>query len=186
MSVIRDANTQTAMKVNESGQALGQVETHVEARIHAEADQAFWLATGFLPLTNAAGFSAVFSLTNNSETKNISVGKLRTCSDQVCEWKMAHSITGGTIISDAISAQQMNLKIGATKPLVADVFKGSDGKTAVGTEVPTWINGIGHSQPDFAGSLILKPTQSIAFLVKPSVDGDVCLTVECWQSEPSE
>jgi hypothetical protein len=53
-----------------------------------------------------------------------------------------------------------------------------------GIEVPTWINNIGHSQPDFEGSLILKPTSSIALSVKPAVAGDVCLTIECWQSDP--
>jgi hypothetical protein len=78
----------------------------------------------------------------------------------------------------------MNLSVGDPKTLIANTYKGADAKTVTGTEVPTWINGIGHSQPDFAGSLILGPTASIAFSVKPAAVGDVCLTVECWQIEP--
>jgi hypothetical protein len=97
---------------------------------------------------------------------------------------MAHTITAGTLLTDETATAQMNLNVGATKTLIADVYKGADAKTMTGTEVPTWINNVGHSQPDFAGSLILKPTASIGFSVKPASAGDVCLTIECWQSDP--
>lgn len=184
MTIVRDPYTMQGGKINAEGQQVGQVETHVEAREHAEKGEGFWLATGFIALTTTGSFNALFYLKNTSETKNIHIGKLRTCSNQICEWKMAHTITAGTLLTDETDAAQMNLNVGATKTLIANVYKGADGKTITGIEVPTWINNIGHSQPDFAGSLILKPTSSISFSVKPAVAGDVCLTVECWQSDP--
>lgn len=183
MSIIRDPYTMQGGKINKDGQQVGQVETHAEAREHAEKGEAFWLATGFIALTTTGSFNAVFYLKNNSETKNIHIGKLRTCSTQICEWKMLHTITAGTLLTDETDAAQMNLNVGAVKTLIADVYKGADAKTVTGTEVPTWINNIGHSQPDFEGALILAPTASIAFTVKPAVAGDACLTIECWQSE---
>jgi len=184
MTIVRDPYTMQGGKINAEGQQVGQVETHVEAREHAEKGEAFWLATGFIALTTTGSFNAVFYLKNTSESKNIHIGKLRTCSNQICEWKMAHTISAGTLLTDETDAQQMNLNVLATTPLNANAYKGADGKTMTGIEVPTWINGIGHSQPDFAGSLILKPTASIAFSVKPAAAGDACLTLECWQSDP--
>jgi hypothetical protein len=184
MSVIRDPYTLQGGKINSDGQQIGEVETHAEARVHAEQGKAFWLATGFIPLTTTGSFNAVFYLKNTSETKNIHIGKFRTCSNQICEWKLAHTITAGTLFTDQTAATQMNLRVGATTTLTANIYKGADGKTMVGTEVPTWINNIGHSQPDFAGSLILGPTSSIGIAVKPAAAGDICLTVECWQTLP--
>lgn len=182
MTILRDPYTMQGGRVNGEGQQVGQVEMHVEAREHSEKGEAFWLATGFIALTTTASFSAIFYIKNTSETKNIHIGKLRTCANQICEWKMAHTITAGTLLTDGDAAAQMNLNVGATKTLIANVYKGADAKTMTGIEVPTWINNIGHSQPDFGGSLILKPTASVAFSVKPAAGGDVCLTVECWQS----
>ncbi len=182
MTILRDPYTSQGGKINKNGQQVGQVEIHTESREHSEEGVAFWLATGFIALSTTGSFNAVFYLKNTSETKNIHIGKLRTCSNQICEWKMAHTITAGTLLTDATAALQMNLNVGATTPLTANVYKGADAKTMTGTEVPTWINNVGHSQPDFEGSLILKPTSSIGFSVKPAAAGDVCLTIECWQT----
>lgn len=184
MTTTRDPYTGQGGRVNKDGQVVGEVETHAEARVHSEEGVAFWIATGFIPLTTTGSFNAIFLLQNLSETKNIHIGKLRTCSNQVCEWKMFHTITGGTLLTDETAAPRMNLLVGSSKTLVANAFVGADAKTVVGTEVPTWINGVGHSQPDFEGSLILGPTASIAFSVKPAAAGDACLTIECWQKEP--
>jgi hypothetical protein len=181
--IIRDPNTGQAVCVNKAGQLETQSENHAEARVHSEGEMAFWLATGILALTSTGVFNGLLYIKNTSETKNIHIGKLRSCSNQICEWKMFHTITAGTLKSDATAAAAMNLKVGSTREIVADVFKGADGKTITGIEVPTWINNVGHSQPDFAGSLILEPTESIAFSVKPAAAGDVCMTVECWQTD---
>lgn len=182
MTVIRDPLTHEGARVNGKGQLKGVVEVHAEAREHSDEGVAFWLATGFIALTTTGSFSGVFYLKNTSEDKRIRIGKLRTCSNQVCEWKMLHTITAGTLLTDETAAPQMNLLIPSPQPLNADVYKGADGKTVTGVEVPTWINGVGHSQPDFEGSLSLAPQASIAFAAKPAAAGDVCLTIECWQS----
>lgn len=182
MTILRDPYTNRGGRINDEGQQVGQVEVHTESREHSAKGEAFWIASGFIPLTTTAGFSAVFYIKNTSETKSLRIGKLRTCSNKVCEWKMFHTITAGTLLTDEAPAPQMNLNVGVPFPLAANIYIGADSKTVTGTEVPTWINGVGHSQPDFEGSLTLGPTASIAFAAKPEADADVCLTVECWQS----
>lgn len=170
-------------RVNSDGQAFTQSEIHAEAREHSRQGQFFLFATSFIPLTTTGSFSAIFYIKNTSTTKTLHIGKLRTCSDQVCEWKFIKNPTTGTLISDATAAAVENMNFGSSVLYVGDVYKGADAKTITdGVEAGTWINNIGHSQPDWEGAIMLGPGDSIALSVKPAVAGDACVTVSAWQN----
>lgn len=170
-------------RINSAGQIFVQAETHAEAREHSGIGQFFMFATNFVALTTTGSFSAIFYVKNTSTTKVLHLGKLRTCSNQVCEWKFIKNPTTGTLISDATAAAKENMNFGAPITFIGDVYKGADAKTITdGIEAGTWINNVGHSQPDWAGAIILAPGDSMALSVKPASAGDVCVTITGWQN----
>lgn len=183
MTVNRDPNTGFGQSVNIEGQAITLSEVQTEARHVAEEGKLFLFASNIIPLTTTGSFSAVFLIKNGSTSKDLHVGKLRTCGNVLCEWLMYHTITAGTLLTDEAAGLETNMLIGSTTPFNGDIYSGGDLKTVTGILMASWINNAGHSQPDLDGALILPPLSSIAFAAKPAAAGDVCLTIEAWQTD---
>jgi len=151
---------------------------------HTQHGHNFWIASDFVSLTTAAGFSGVFYLKNTHATRIIAMGFLRTCNDQVCQWKTFTNPTGGTLISGGTATTAYNANVSSGKTLSATVLGGADGQTVTGgSQVGQWINNTGHSLQWFDGSVILGPGDSIAVTAKPAADATVCVTAMCWQVE---
>lgn len=181
----RDGHTYTGQIINDEGQALVQSESHSEARHHSVKGDAYLIKTGFVASSATADTtSAMLYVKNTSTTKSIFFGHFRTCGELAFKWIMK---TGATAMSAENSVVPINMLVGSPKTMDAIVNVGAQGATVTGgTEVATWINGVGHSNPDLRGGLILLPNQVITLEVLPfaSVSGEACVTIECWQIAP--
>ncbi len=185
MSTIRDAHTHVSQIVNSKGQALVQAESHAEARQHSGLGDAYLIKTGFIASSATADqTTAMLYVKNTSTTKNIFLGHLRTCGELAFKWILKK---GATAMSAETAVVPVNMMLGSPKVLVATVNIGAQDATVTGgTEIATWINSIGHSNPDLRGSLILLPNQAITLEVLPfaNASGEACITIECWQTDP--
>ena len=87
--------------------------------------------------------------------------------------------TAGTLISGASSAYKQNNNFGSANEFNGLAYVGVDGSTVTDgdwfTQFETHLPG--HSIIDFNDSILLPKNSAIAFAVKPTVAGDVCMEV---------
>ncbi len=181
----RDASTQRSQDVTIDGQALVQAEVHTEARHHSERGEAFIVRSGFVTSSATADvFVSLIFLKNDSTTKQLHIGYLRTCNEVAAKWKL---IRNPTSISNPTAVIPLNMNFTSAKTFDGTAQSGSATSTTTGgTEMGTWIQGgPGHSDPDWSGSFILGPNDSIALEMAPfaSVAGEICTTFEIWQTD---
>ncbi len=185
MTIIRDASTQKAAIVDSEGFLYSLSQVHTEARHNAGLGRSFLLSSGFVTCSATGDtFASIFYFKNSSTTKVIHFGYFRTCNEVPAKWRM---IKNPTSISNSTAITPLNLNFESNVVLDATAEFGSATSTTTGgTEIATWIQpGPGHSDPDWAGGLILGPNDSIALEMAPfaSVAGEVCITNEVWQTE---
>lgn len=180
---IRDANTQEAARVNTEGQLSTLSEIQTEARHVAEDGSVFMIATGFaVSSTTGDQFTNIVYILNDSTTKDVHVGYMRTCNEVPGKWRLLYNPTA--LGTSEITAR--NMKIGTATPLNGTVQQYSAAGTSFsdGTVLGQWIqSGPAHSIQGYEGSLILPPLQSIALEFAPfgTTAGDVCATIQLWQ-----
>jgi hypothetical protein len=77
--------------------------------------------------------------------------------------------TAGTIISDATAATSTNRNAGSTKTLVADVYKGGEGKTATGGTLlfSSYASGVSRVALSPVGGVVLPKGTSLAVRITP-------------------
>jgi len=185
MTIKRDASTMRSQDITIDGQALVQAETHTESRHHSSDGDTYIVQSSFITSSATADtFVSILFLKNDSTTKEIHIGYFRTCNEVPSKWKL---IKNPTSISNPTIITPRNMNFGSARVIDATVNSGSaTSATTGGNEMGTWIqNGPGHSDPDFGGALILGPGDSIALEMAPfsSVAGEVCTTIEVWQTE---
>ena len=168
--------------INEEGQAFTHSEVEAQAAHHAKSGHGFVVQTGFIASSATADTTtAMLYVKNTSTTQNIYIGIARTCGEVALKWIMK---TGATGLSTENVITGKNLLIGSPKTIDATIYKGAQNATVTGgTEYTTWINGAGHSDPDYKGAIILGANQTMTLECLPfaSVSGEACLSIEVWQ-----
>ena len=167
----------TGLLVNTKGQALTQ--SLIEPRV-AEATidgKAFYLHSGFISLTTAAGFSGALFLRNDSQNK-LSIHSIRTCGTVVQQWEMYRNPTAGTLISGGTAKTPQNLNFSSGGVFNGTVLAGVDGHTVTdGDLMAHWINDVGHSTELLQGAMLLGLNNTLALKCKPATNGEVCIAI---------
>lgn len=181
-----DGNTEQTLRINAEGQAYVLSEVHTEARHRSNDGDLYLGKSGYVTSSASADvFSVIYWLKNDSTTKDIHIGHLRTCNELTGRWRM---IVDSTAVSSSTTVVPLNMNRGKkSNVLDATAEYGVAGATLTGgAEIATWINADGHSTEDFAGSIILGANDTIAFEYAPfaATANPVCVTMEIWQ--PSE
>jgi len=149
---------------------------------------AFVLPSGFLSLTTTGSFNGIFYIKNTSPTKNLFIGKIRTCGDTAgsVQVKLLRNPTAGTLISDANDATKLTSNFGRNDIFEGDAYvASSDGKTVTdGADYSQYIQKTaGHSIQDYEGAIVLPNGSSIAMVAKPTVAMTFCTELQCWFRE---
>ena len=174
----------TKLRITEDGQALTQSENHTEARHHSGEGEVFFLASGFATTaTSADDYTNIFYLKNDSTTKSIHIGYLRTCNEVAGKWRLLDAPTA--LGTTAITAYNANRAKTQALDATSQSFSAAGTTFTDGTSIGQWVqNGPGHSVFPFDGSYILGPNSSLGLEFAPfgTTAGDACVTVQCWQT----
>lgn len=139
---------------------------------------AFYLVTGFIPLTSTGVFSGIFTFQNTSPTRQLRIHQLRTCGTVIQEWRLISRPTAGTLITGGTLITPLNLNLGSANAFQGTARFGANALTVTdGTVMAQWINNIGHSNTDLEGGLIVPPNARMALTCKPAAAGDVCVSI---------
>ncbi len=181
--IIRDPSTEKGMGVNSEGQATVLAESRTEARHVAEEGNAFLIASDFGSSLTTNDFTNIFYIKNESTTKNLHIGYLRTCNEAAGKWRLIDAPTA--LGTTAITAK--NMLSGDTTVLVATIqsFSASGTTFTDGTVIGQWIQSTGHSIQNFDGSYILKPLESFGlefapFATQSAGESEACVTLQTW------
>lgn len=130
--------------------------------------QAYEFATGLFVAPTTTAEHAVLHLKNTSATLALLIETIRTCGSVAQKWILYKNDTGGTIISDANAGVEQNLNFQSTNVADADVWAPSAaGKTrSGGSWLSQWMNGVGHSEIEFKGGLVLGRNDSLTLTVQ--------------------
>jgi hypothetical protein len=175
-------------KVNASNQLSVFAESATEFAQSSKVDgTAFYLRSGFVPLTTTASFSGIFYVKNNATAKNVFFHSIRASGGMVQQWKLIRLPTTGTLISGGTPSPALNLNTGFATALDATVLAGADALTVTnGTDWSQWTTPAGASfSNQLSGALILAPGDALAMVVKPAAAGDVGVTMLVTQSNGS-
>lgn len=128
---------------------------------------AYEFATGAFLAPTTTAEHAVFYLKNTSATLALLIETIRTCGSVAQQWILYKNDDGGTIISDANAGVEENLNFHSPNTADADVWTASAaGKTrSGGLWLSQWMNGIGHSEVEFKGGLVLGRNDSLTLTV---------------------
>jgi hypothetical protein len=135
---------------------------------------AFMISTGSIALTTTASFNGIFYIKNNStyDMQFASLGVASTVSN-ISEIKSVINPTGGTLISNAVEANQSCANFGLVRTFPGLVYSGADSYTVTGgAEFGHSAFGQGFSS-EAAKSFTLAQGSSFAILVKPSASTNV-------------
>ena len=182
MTQIRDPSSEKGANVNSEGRLETQSHNHTEARHHAGEGDVYLIGSGFgVGPATADDFTNILYVRNDSTTKEINIGILRTCNEVAGKWRLLKNPTAlGTSVITPV-----NSNLGSSKTLVATVQEFSVAGTTFtdGTVMGQWIHGVGHSLFPFQGSVILGPNDAIGLEYAPhsATAGEACATIQCWQ-----
>jgi hypothetical protein len=173
--------------VTDEGQQLVLSESQTESRHHSTVGEVFLINSGFIT-SNAVAvvFASIIFFKNTSTTKVLHIGFFSTWSEVAGKWNL---ISNSTSISNSTPTIAANMNISSSKVLDATIEYGSaTSVTTGGTTIANWISpGPGFSAHNFAGAIILGPTDSFTLEMAPfaSVAGEVSVIAEAWQVEES-
>ncbi len=172
-------------KVDDEGQLHTRSQMHKEARHHAETGNNFLIVSGYVTSSASADqFASILYFKNDSTTKNVYVGQIRSCTEVAAKWRLYQNPTS---ISNSTSITPLNTNFSSAVTLDGTAEYGSSTSTTTGGSIlMTWINSAGHSTQDFQGGIILGPQDSFSIEMAPfaAAAGEVCLLVEIWQILP--
>lgn len=160
------------------------VESRV-ADVSKNDGNAFLLATDFISLTTTGSFNGIMYIKNSSDTYNLFIDKVRTCSDIMgnVQIRVLRNPTAGTLISDANPSEQFSANVGSNNVFDGLSYSASgDGKTVTdGGNLSQFINhSPGHSIQEYGGAVVLPKGGSIALVAKPSVAMTLCCEFQVW------
>jgi len=165
---IRDGYTNITAKVDSSN----RLHTHAYGVTMIEAaalkGDSFTIGTGFIELTDTSN-SAVFYIKNNSSDdffiyeQNIIIGNSTGGGVALATITFHGLITGGTIVSDAVDTGAANARIQSPNVLVADTFKGGQGKTFVSGTAVSFATGTVNAR----GPLVIPAGQTVGISIQP-------------------
>ena len=182
MSVIKNGANGDTLVINSEGQAEVHAEIQAQAAHHTLKGNTFMIKTGFIASSATADTTtAMLYIKNTSTTKNLYLGITRTCGEVALKWTMK---TGATAMSTETAIVPQNTLVGSAVTMDATVNVGAQNATVTGgTEFMTWINGAGHSDPDYKGAIVLQANQTLTLECAPfaSVSGEACISIEGWQ-----
>lgn len=132
----------------------------------------------YVSMTTLNTETGILHIKNTSTAKVLKIHSIRTCGDVINKWKLYKNSTGGTLITDATAGSSQNLNLVSQNSADAIVYKGADAKTVSGgTMLSHLINGIGHSDEVFDGTLILGTNDSIQLTVEVASTSEICCRV---------
>lgn len=184
MTIIKNGSTGDTLIINDEGHALVLAEEEAEAAHFALLGKTFIISSGFITCSASADTTtAIIYIKNTSTVQDIHIGHLRTCGEVAFKWVMKKGATG---LSTENVTTATNTKLNDQSPLVAITYSGAQNATVTGgDQIATWINGVGHSDPNFRGALIIPANQTLTLEAIPfeAVTGgsEACITMECWQ-----
>ena len=153
--------------------------SRTEMTFHSERDgDAFMFATAnHIDIPIADVLYGVLYLKNVSETKDLYIESIRTCSTAINLWNIYKNPTTSTVIDDQIPGVGNSLNfISATTPDVT-VYQGTGTSFTGGSLLENWVNDIGHSTEIYGGAFILGKNDSIGLSAKLKASGDACIRV---------
>lgn len=171
------------LKVDSEGQAHVRAQSHKEVRHHSGKGDAYCVQSGYVTSSASADqFASILYFKNDSTTKSVYIGLMRTCNEVAAKWRV---IKNPTSISNSTSITPENSNFSSSKAIDATAEYGSATSTTTGgTVFGTWINGgPAHSVTDMGGGIILGPKDSIVLEMAPfaAAAGEVCCLLEVWQ-----
>ena len=119
----------------------------------------------------------VFYLKNTSETKDLYIESVRTCSTAVNLWNLYKNPTTSTVIDDQTAGVKNTLNFTSASTADADVYQGTGTNFTGGSLLENWVNNIGHSAEQYGGAIILGKNDSIGVSAKLKASGDACVRV---------
>ena len=131
---------------------------------------------GFISISTTGTEHGMFYLRNDSSS-DLFIHSIRTCGNQIQKIKIYKDVTGGTLVTGAVAGGSENLNHTSSMSASATIYKGANGNTVVGTLAGQHINGVGHSDEQFDGAMILGKDDTIAITCEMAVAGDFCIKV---------
>lgn len=186
MSIFIEDGTGTGKKVKVDSNNRAQVSSTSSTLADTALQKGlfFLLATGIIELTSASA-SGILYIKNNEES-DLLIGKTglflgpSTGGSGIVEYSFIANPTGGTLISNATAGVNVNANGGSARALSANVYKGVEGATTVGTDFTILFphdDGVWEQ-----GSPVILPRgSSVAIKLKPPVGNTsmkINLTVE--------
>ena len=164
-------------KVDECNRLHTDNVTHTHSDEASIEGNAFNINTGLITLTTA-GTSSLLYIKNNDVSRDIIISKLayifgsNTGGSGDTTMVVNRNPTGGTIVSDAVDAEMagINRNFGSSTVLVADIYKGGEGKTDTGGGkiVESLFGAPSFNANLDVGFLVLPHGSSISFEVTPA------------------
>lgn len=153
--------------------------SRTEMTFHSERDgDAFIFATAnHIDIPIADTVYGVFYLKNTSETKDLYIESVRTCSTAVNLWNLYKNPTTSTVIDDQTAGVKNTLNFTSASTADVDVYQGTGTNFTGGSLLENWVNDIGHSTEEYGGALILGKNDSIGVSAKLKASGDACVRV---------
>jgi len=182
MSIIRDASSGTAAKIDSEGSLLT---TAVERPIimhNSMNGDTFLISSGFVTSSATADDSrAIMYVKNTSTTKRMFLGFMTVGSEVPGKFLISKNPTSISN-STALTPANLNFTDATTLDATAEVG-GATSDTTGGTEIMHWMQG-GPSvfASHYRGSIILGPNDSIAVEFAPfsAAAGEVSLDLLAW------
>lgn len=148
-----------------------------EALSNALKGTGYVASTSFIDLTNTSDYNGILYIKNTLD-KDIYVGALIfTSTVGANRWKVIRNATAGTMISNAVAADQNPALLGLNRTLNANIYKGGDNYTVTdGQEYAAFIAGTNHGGT-MARFSVISPGSSICWVVKPAAACTVAANV---------
>jgi hypothetical protein len=142
----------------------------------SENGRAFAYSTGFINLTTTASYNGILAITGVANTTKLN--QLRFCSTVTTQWLLYKNASTGTLFSSGTADTGKNINFGSSTPFTGSIIKGANALTVtngelVGCLVTGNYSGAQLAMEDF---IILKATNNITMVAKPSGTGDVSVT----------
>lgn len=161
------------VRVDKNNRAHTQSLTQTAAsNAAAENNDAYKFSSGIVNITTTGSFSGLLYI-KNTDTRRFVISAIRVSCDDKSQWRLVKNPTGGTLITNAVAANENNTTFNGTKVFSGDSYKGVNGDTITGGLNFDQVVGISGPYHDWSeGSIVLGKDNTIAIEVKPSVAAD--------------
>lgn len=187
--IIDGTGAASRLKVDSNNRAhvLSTSQTRI-SDVSSRDKQAYVVATGFISYTTTASFSGMLYIKNtDTQSRDMFIEHIRVCGTCTCEHmesvqvKVIKNPTAGTLISGASEAYTENNNFGSANVFNGLAYKGADDTTVTDGDWFTQfvVHIPGHSTQDYNDSIIIPKGSSIAFMIKPTHESELCMEFNC-------